>query len=83
MAWKINIGGIVIDTALPDRMVDFVKDQLRKLDDPAKGMWLQIGDQDAEGAQQVYITPSVPILFTRTENDPRELLYSFEGGSDL
>ena len=81
MAWTVNVGGIEVDAILPDRAVEFIKDQLRTIDDPAKGIWIHLGDQDAEGAIQVYITPGTPILFTRASNDPQELFYSFEQGT--
>lgn len=80
MAWTMNVGGIEVHAAIPDQMVEFIKEQLRALDDPAKGIWLQIRDQTEEGALQVYLTPAVPIVFTRVENDPSELLYKFERG---
>ncbi|MCV0334079.1 hypothetical protein [Microbacterium sp.] len=82
MAWKMNVGGIELDATIPDMMVTFIKEQLQELGDPAKGMWLQIGDQDAEGSLQIYLTPSTPILLTRSPNDPSELLYKEVRGTD-
>jgi len=75
MAWHMTVGGVDIGTTIPDMMVTFIKEQLQALDDAAKGLWLQIGDQDQAGSLQVYITPSTPIVLTRAPNDPSELLY--------
>lgn len=81
MAWFMNAGGIGVSAPIPDRMVDYIKAELQKLQDPAKGIWVCVGDQGAEGSIQVYVTPSTPILFTRAPNDPSELLYAFEQGT--
>ena len=81
MAWKMNIGGIDIEPVVPDVIVEHIKEQLQQLGDPAKGIWLLLNNQDSEGAIQVYLTPSTPLVLTRAANDPTELLYEFEHGA--
>lgn len=81
MAWRMNISGIDVDAAIPDQMVDLIKEQLRSKSNPGDGVWLQLGDQTSEGSQQVFIPVGATLLFTRTENDPTELLYEFDGGT--
>lgn len=78
MAWMMNIGGVEIPAAIPDTMIEAIKEQL-KSDDPAKhSIWLHIGDQAVEGALQIRIPHGAVILLTRLENDPTEAQYVFD-----
>ncbi|MFT4156521.1 MAG: hypothetical protein QM630_01110 [Microbacterium sp.] len=74
----MNVNGIDVPKAIPDTMIEAVKDQL-KSDDPAKhGIWLLIGDQASEGSLQIRIPHGAAFLLTRLENDPAEAQYVVE-----
>lgn len=83
MAWILNVGGIESNWLFPDKAVEFIKEQMNEGSKNGRGFWIQVGDQAAEGSQMLFWTPGTPALFTRAENDPRELNYIFETGTDL
>lgn len=83
MAWKMRIAGLDDDWILPDVAIEFVKEQIKELSEDNPGFWLHTGDQVSEGSQMIFIPRGAPVLFTRTENNPDELRYTFKRGNHL
>lgn len=83
MAWKMTIAGLQEAWILPDVTVEFVKEQINELSEDKSGFWIQTGDQISKDSQMIFLPHGAPVLFTRTENDPHELRYTFERGNHL
>lgn len=78
MAWNMHIDGMMVPIAVPDVMVQALKEHIKANDPPTRSMWIELGEAGAEGSVQVRIPPGAALLFVRAPNDPAEAEYNLD-----